>query len=464
MAMLSLSSSSEVPTVTIKQPTFAGYQLDYLDAPQRFTAVEASTKSGKSFSRRFRLFKSAHTPVEVGDEYWWVGPTLDQARTIGFEPLARLVATLPGYQVNRVPMRIVTPAGGVLRFHTGENPDHLYGPSNVREIVGDEFTRMRLDCWQVFRSLVTATKGRIDLIGNYTGEDSAWHVWIKKMIGDPDFAYFKITAMQAVEAGIMDGEEVESARRSMTPSQFAALYMCEGVADPSMLVDYAAIMDLWMNEHVVATGTKCITADIARYGHDSTVVGLWDGYRLTKVTRLERSGMDECVTLIRGIATAEGVPMSRVIVDDDGVGGGVVDHLKCTPFNGGSSAVLVEGNREQYANLRSQCYFRLAQIINARGMMIATPEHRDLMERELFLVRRGDDRGGKLAMIAKDEVKVRLGRSPDFSDMLMMRMYLDLTGQPAFIDSVNAAAERTQAYIRRQRPKPPSERMPYSGR
>lgn len=450
-----------MPKVTITSPRFAPYQLAYLNAPQRFTAVEASTKSGKSFSRRFKLFRDAHTPVNPGDEYWWVGPTLDQARTIGFEPLSRMVARLPGYQVTKVPMRIVTPAGGVLRFHTGENPDHLYGPSNVRAIVGDEFTRMRLECWQVFRSLVTATRGRIDLIGNYTGEDSAWHVWIKKMIGDPDFAYFKITAMQAVEAGIMDAAEVESARRSMTPSQFAALYMCEGVADPSMLVDYAAIMDLWTNEHVAATGTKCITADIARYGHDSTVVGLWDGYRLTKVVRMEQSGMDECAALIRGMATAEGVPMSRVIVDDDGVGGGVVDILKCVPFNGGTSAREVEGNREQYANLRSQCYFRLAQLINARGMFIGTPEHRELMERELFLVRRGDDRGGKLAMIPKDEVKVRLGRSPDFSDMLMMRMYLDLAGQSTLVNSISEAAHRHMDYLRRQRPTPASERMPH---
>ena len=36
------------------------------------------------------------------------------------------------------------------------------------------------------------------------------------------------------------------------------------------------------------------------------------------------------------------------------------------------------------------------------------------------------DADGKMQVVPKDEVKKILGRSPDFSDTLMMRMVLDL--------------------------------------
>ena len=52
---------------------------------------------------------------------------------------------------------------------------------------------------------------------------------------------------------------------------------------------------------------------------------------------------------------------------------------------------------------------------------------KETITQELEQVRRHNiDKDGKLALIPKEKVKDMLGRSPDFSDALMMRMWYEL--------------------------------------
>jgi hypothetical protein len=37
------------------------------------------------------------------------------------------------------------------------------------------------------------------------------------------------------------------------------------------------------------------------------------------------------------------------------------------------------------------------------------------------------DKDGKLKLMPKDEIKLKLGRSPDFADALMMRMWFEFS-------------------------------------
>lgn len=449
-------------SIEIILPEFTAYQREFLYCPQRFTAVEAATKSGKTFSHQLDAFEFAHKPVNPGDEVWWLGPSYSQVRMV-FDELVRMVKPIPAYRLNTSDLTITMPTGGILRFKTGERPDLLFGPSNVRRVYVDEFTRCRLDLWPVVRSLVTATGGKVKMIGNYTGEDTAWHQWIKTMQADPDFRYFKVTAEDAVKAGVMPRAEFDSARRTLSPSVFAALYLCEGVHDDTMLVQYSAIADLWTNEHV-PHGTKYITADVARYGHDRTVIGLWSGLRLLHMVTMDKSGMDHVVATIRQLATQEEVPMSRCMVDDDGVGGGVVDFLRCVPFNGGLPADKVDGAKEMFPDLRTQNYYKLADAINDRGLCIETQEHREHIERELVLIRKEvkEHLRGLLRIKSKDDIKARLGRSPDYSDMMMMRMRFEHLHTNDAVDSIRDTLKRREevraraavTQVRRGAPRP----------
>jgi phage terminase large subunit len=87
------------------------------------------------------------------------------------------------------------------------------------------------------------------------------------------------------------------------------------------------------------------------------------------------------------------------------------------------------GTKQNYRNLKSQCYFLLASKINLRQIAVKSmgAQQQELLTEELEQVRQKDmDKDGKLAMEPKEEMKERLGRSPDYADALMMRMWFDL--------------------------------------
>jgi phage terminase large subunit len=217
--------------------------------------------------------------------------------------------------------------------------------------------------------------------------------------------------------------------------------------DPATLIGYDRICDLFTNEFV-ATGQPAITADVARFGADKAVVGVWSGFRLTNVVVMDKSKTTELVTLIRALATTHKVPMSRIVIDEDGVGGGVVDALPgCIGFinNARPMPMLEEVERARregrepkpanYENLKAQCQYMLASCINAAGMYVAevatTSGQREAIMEELAVIKQRDmDKDGPLRVLSKDDVKELIGRSPDYSDMMSMRMRLELQPPP----------------------------------
>jgi phage terminase large subunit len=172
------------------------------------------------------------------------------------------------------------------------------------------------------------------------------------------------------------------------------------------------------------SGEKYITADIARFGKDRTVIGLWDGLTLTKVEMLRRASVTEVAARIKGLAAAHGVKLSNVLADEDGVGGGVVDTLKCRGFVNGSRAT----KPELYVNLKAECYYKLAELIEQnRITFVGVDELRDEVVKELDMIRRKNvEKDGKLQVTGKDEIKAQHGVSPDIADMIAMRCFFEL--------------------------------------
>jgi phage terminase large subunit len=194
--------------------------------------------------------------------------------------------------------------------------------------------------------------------------------------------------------------------------------------DPSKLIEFESIMNIFTNEHVLA-GKKFITCDVARYGNDSTTILVWSGFQIISFYILKKSSTTDTAERIKELAKLHSIPMSQIVCDEDGVGGGLVDQLKCKGFLNGSKPL----NDEQFINLKSQCYFKLSDAINANRISwidIDIVTRQKLIE-ELEQVKRKDvDKDGKLAVIPKDKIKELIGRSPDISDSMMMRMFFEL--------------------------------------
>lgn len=209
--------------------------------------------------------------------------------------------------------------------------------------------------------------------------------------------------------------------------------------DPAALIEYDCIINCFTNNHA-KTGGKYITADIARFGSDKTVIGIWDGFHV-KLHSYHGLSVTESADKIRFFKDRFDIGMSNVIADEDGVGGGVVDILGCKGFVNNSSPVLSHDQRavvtnyvvkpENFVNLKSQCYFKLAERINRNEIFIDCEENlKQTIIEELEQVKQHNmDKDTKKAVMPKDKVKEILGRSPDFADTLMMREWFELAPQ-----------------------------------
>lgn len=210
--------------------------------------------------------------------------------------------------------------------------------------------------------------------------------------------------------------------------------------DPRSLIQYDNIIDS-IKDYKQPQRITHISADIARYGDDMSVVVLWDGWD-AYIYEYAKKGVDVMANVIGAFAKDFGVPRSRIIIDDDGVGGGVTDLLKCVGFNNGSKAIPQKRNSdgkwipENYTNLKSQCYFLFAEMINLNSINIFA-KHKDSLSEEMEQIKRAIDDVDvkKLSIISKDEVKKNIGRSPDRTDALMMRMYFELKQVAKFADA-----------------------------
>jgi phage terminase large subunit len=215
------------------------------------------------------------------------------------------------------------------------------------------------------------------------------------------------------------------------------------------LMVYDFICDLTTNT-IEPSEDRYLVADIARFGGDKIVLGTFKGKELYSLGVYTYQGTDETVNKIKEEAQDERVPYSRIIADEDGVGGGVIDALRgIRGFIGNSRPMdivqrtsLTNRVGANFTNLRSQCYFKLSEMVNAHLMSIKITKFKtniegytldkaisDIIE-ELDVVQQKDNSSdSKLAVIPKDEMKEMIGRSPDYADVLMMRMFFEF--QPA---------------------------------
>jgi len=197
--------------------------------------------------------------------------------------------------------------------------------------------------------------------------------------------------------------------------------------DPTILIPYENILNCFTNSFV-STGDKYITADIARFGRDKTVIGVWSGLRLFKVVTIAKSGLDEVKEVLERLRIEYQIPLSSIIVDEDGVGGGVMDFMKCKGFVNNSTPLEIAGKKENFRNLKAQCYFGISDRINSNQVYISVDgqDKEAIIEELQYVKQKNMDKDGKREILSKDEIKELLGRSPDYADMIAMRYYFEI--------------------------------------
>lgn len=201
--------------------------------------------------------------------------------------------------------------------------------------------------------------------------------------------------------------------------------------DDNALMNFESISDLWYNDFVEEDKNKYLTCDIALHGADLFVVGLWHGWVLKKIFAFSKLQPDELERRIKDIANNNKVPRSNITYDADGLGTYLRGYLKgAIPFVNNSKAL----KKENYDNLKSQCAFEMAKKVNKAEIYVeeSNGDCKQKLVEELEQIKEADpDKDGKKKIESKQKVKEVLGRSPDFSDMFIMRYIFELRTKTA---------------------------------
>jgi len=183
---------------------------------------------------------------------------------------------------------------------------------------------------------------------------------------------------------------------------------------------------------------------------------VWLGWEVVAIHVFTKSALDTLRDAIEFERERWRIPKSAVLIDQDGLGGGLVDFGKYVGFSGGETAMddPKTGIKENFFNKKTQLFYRLAEKVNNCGINIkiesdncfvdgvqttkvkvkgSTYEIADLIRKHLRCIKKKiKDGDGKLRINSKEEQKAILGNeeSPDFADTLMMRMQFEY--KPAY--------------------------------
>jgi hypothetical protein len=309
--------------VAYRRPPLYPAQEQAIFCDARYGLVEAATKTGKTTGCLAWLFEKACLLGAPGRFFWWVAPVYKQAG-IAYQRAKRY---LPKgmFEARDGAQEIVLPNGATVCFKSAEKPDNLYG-EDVYAAVVDEATRVREASWHALRSTLTYTKGPVRFIGNVKGRKN----WMFKLArraqaGEKNMHYAKLTAYDAVAAGVLDAEEIEDAKRTLPPAVFGELYLAEPSSDGENPFGFQALKECYQEQlapgPVVAWGI-----DLGKSVSWTVMHGLNREKRVAGWKRFQMPWRETIAEIRRTVGR------TAALVDSTGVGDVVVEHLQSGPL------------------------------------------------------------------------------------------------------------------------------------
>lgn len=417
-------------------------QIAVVQSPARFKVIRAGRRSGKSsVELEVMLFKAVNGRDR---NIFYVCPTMTQARSIIWEALKSRLGKIGIANESRLEMKVPTTDGGtsLIKVSGWENRENFRG-MKAHHITFDELDTMKdfFIGWQeIFRPALIDTSGTADFIGTPKKENPNLRR-LEKEAGD-EWECFTFTTADNPHIPPL---ELIKAKEEMDAETYKQEILAEYVDHAGSLFKYTALIDLFSNT-VSKSNEKYLIVDVADDGSDKTVFSFWNDLELYRIEQFERLNTEGIINQIREYAAEERIPYSQIAVDAIGVGAGVASSSLLDGIIGykssfGALRTDIDPTRlpnvhylshatltSEYANLRSQCVFTLAGLVNEHKIAVKTQDVRvkEAIIEELALYQDASKGDGKRMATQKDDIKALLGRSPDLSDTLVMRMYFVL--------------------------------------
>lgn len=292
---------------------------------------------------------------------------------------------------------------------------------------------------KILRMVLTQKTGKIIKLANPFEKNHFYKSFIS-----PRYVKVHVDWRQAVAEGRLTEAGVAEAREEMPPLDFMIFYEVqfpEGGAEDSLIP-----LD-WIEMAVVQKGIsgekRQAGLDVARFGRDKSVFICREGRKVIAMEEVQE--MDTMSVSGWAAGLIEKYKPEITAVDVIGIGSGVYDRLSelghnVAPVNVGESPSSEE-NKRKFHNLRAEIFWHLREMFRPeekdgkRISFIQIPDDPDL-KRQLPEIRYKYSSERKIRLEDKDDMKSRLGASPDKADALAL----------AFMDNLTVAEPELMIY------------------
>lgn len=430
-------------------------QKQIAQSPARFKIIRAGRKGGKTAFEVENIGFKATASVKrlsirksvfpTGRKVLYIAPTQEQARNIIWEALKTRFSAVGKPNEQRLQMRVPNEDGQETTIFVGgwENRENYRGLTDVIHITFDEVDTLKyfFIAWkEIFRPMFLDTAGTADFIGTPKKENPNLHRLEKEAEIKGNHQTFHFTSK---DNPFLPVEELEALEQEYAGdyATYRQEVLAEYVENTGALFKFDALVDVFTNT-VVKTGEKYLLVDVADDGTDKTIFSLWEDLEEYRREEYERLSTENIIVKIRETAAMEHIPYSHIAVDAIGVGAGVASSSLLDGVIGFKSSYgAIKTDQDivrlpnvhyvkgvalttEYANLRSQCVFTLADLVNNHKIASkVTGRQKEKVIEELATYQDISKGDGKRLATKKEDVKLSLGRSPDDSDTWIMRMY-----------------------------------------
>ena len=203
--------------------------------------------------------------------------------------------------------------------------------------------------------------------------------------------------------------------------------------DPFQVIPAAwirAAQRRWLEREQPAGLPDCAGHDVSRSGDDATTyVPRWADYFGPVVSWPGYSITDGPAAALKVHQQAASKPPQAINVDVIGYGSSSYDSLKGMGYNAipinvsTASRYRDKSGKLTMLNLRSEIYWRMREALDPEyNSSVCLPDDPELL-RDLSSARYKMLAGGKIQVESKDDIKKRIGRSPDKGDAVLMANY-----------------------------------------
>jgi hypothetical protein len=189
---------------------------------QRFSVGVAHRRCGKTVAHLNDMAKRAGMLELKDGRFAYLAPQYNQAKDVAWTYLKYYTEGIRRDK-NESELWVELINKARIRIYGADNEDRLRG-SYLDGIVIDEYADMRPSIWgAVIRPMLADRRGWASFIGTPKGRN-AFYTLYKVGLDEPDRWYTFM--LKASETRILDQEELDDARRSMTPEQYEQEFEC----------------------------------------------------------------------------------------------------------------------------------------------------------------------------------------------------------------------------------------------